>query len=618
MYSMKSGFLLVFLVLVTASGMAFAPLTQIVESDPAGVEGDTLGNYTTGDGLDYATRVLGDAWDMSEFYDISQGLNTLADPNQHLANIQVSDGIFSASSVGTYSEFFPLFPGYPPGTHSGKIGALYPINSSVFGCFYMAMKSTWPINNLNAFYVGWGANDDTNKPSGIAQSSNINPISNGQWMLHQINLNSAPLLPGYQTKWSTQPWQYLRITSSMYAGTQFSIDWIRLTNCQPVYVNLTGLSSGTYSLWLSTSSHDGQVLVVNSFSTTGSYNWDVQGLAAGSYTYYVKSVDGSSVKYQGQVSVVESPIVTFTSPSEYSGQDYANSMGNPWDMNDSSDAPYINCVKSADFSNGILTLITGSRQCQGPGANEADPKIFLNSADHGNLASYRYLSFRSSTTGYPWSVPQLGMIVRLFWSLDRPGLDCWYGSRAVALDVGWQTYMVDLYDAWNGLPEEKTPADCPNVSWRDQASVGPVVAFRIDPNENITGVDMLQEFDWIRLTKVEQVSQGASAKIRVLLNKPPSEVNLNFYYTTDLSQPTQHPASTYPQAIIAAPYHFYLPLVVNSDLNFDPFVSQLPADVTFSWDTSGVTPREYYICAQANDNYNQAIYCSHAPIQINP
>jgi hypothetical protein len=615
---MKSGFLMVFLVLVTVSGMAFAPLTQIAKSDPSGVEGDTLGNYTVGDGVDYATRVLGDAWDMFEFYDISQGLNTLNDPNQHLANIQVSDGIFSASTVGTYSEFFPLFPGYPPGTHSGKIGALYPINSSVFACFYMAMKPTWPSTNLNAFYVGWGANDDTNKPSGIAQSSNLNNSSNDRWTLHQINLNSAPLLPGYKTPWSNQNWQYLRITPSMYAGTQFWIDWIRLTDCHPVNVKLSGLSSGPYSLWIGTGAPERQILAVTSFSpTNGSYDWDVQGLAAGSYTYYVKNLNGSSTIQQGQINIVESPIVTFTSPSPYSGQDYANSQGNPWDM-DPSDAININCVQYAKFTDGILILDTASRACAGPGANEADPKIFLNSADHGNLSSYRYLSFSSSTTGYLWSVPQLGMIVRLFWSLDRPGVDCWYGSRAVALDVGWQTYMVDLYDIWNGMPEERTPGDCPNVSWRDQAAVGPVVAFRIDPNENITGGVMHQEFDWLRITKVEQVSQGKPAKIRVLLNKQPSEVTLTFYYTTDLSQPTQNIAGAYTKTISSGPNKYYLPYITNSDPNYDPFVIQIPADVTLLWDTSGVNPREYYICAQANDGYNQAIYCSHAPIQINP
>jgi hypothetical protein len=168
------------------------------------------------------------------------------------------------------------------------------------------------------------------------------------------------------------------------------------------------------------------------------------------------------------------------------------------------------------------------------------------------------------------------------------------------------------------MPEERTPGDCPNVSWRDQAAVGPVVAFRIDPNENITGGVMHQEFDWIRITKVEQVSQGRPAKIRVLLNKPASDVTLTFSYTTDLSQPTQHLANIDPNTIIAAKNFVYLPFISTIAPNYDPFVDHLPADLTYSWNTNGVAPGEYYICAQASDGLNQANYCSQAPIQITP
>ncbi len=252
--------------------------------------------------------------------------------------------------------------------------------------------------------------------------------------------------------WSSQQyWQAFRITPSLVPDTQFNVDWVRLTNCQPVNVNLTGLPQGAYSMWLGTGSPERQILVVNSFSpSNGSYTWDVQGIPAGNYNYYVKNSAGNMIQ-EGQLNIVGSPIVTFTSPSPYSGQDYANGQGNPWDM-EPSDITLINCA-TYGFSNGILSLDTQSRACAGPGANEADPKIYLNSIDHGNLSSYRYLSFSSRTDG-AWSVPDLGMIVRLIWRLDRPGEDCYYISRAVALDVGWHTYTVDLYDPLNGMPEE--------------------------------------------------------------------------------------------------------------------------------------------------------------------
>jgi hypothetical protein len=568
--------------------------------------------YILGEGFDFATRNLSDPWDMSNFSDISQWLNH-ASPN-NLTDIQVAGGLFSARTLGNYSDFYPLFPGYQPGVNSGKIGALFPINSSTYACFYMAMKSDPKTTDFMTVF--WAADKNFVSPGyqEWGQAAYGYPLPINQWQLYRINLNQPKGLAN--KPWSSQQyWQAFRVTPSLVANTQFFIDWVRLTNCQPVNVNLTGLPQGAYSMWLGTGSPERQILVVNSFSpSNGSYTWDVQGIPAGNYNYYVKNSAGNLIQ-QGQVNIVGSPIVTFTSPSPYSGQDYANGQGNPWDM-EPSDITLINCA-TYGFSNGILSLDTQSRACSGPGANEADPKIYLNSTDHGNLSSYRYLSFSSRTDG-AWSVPDLGMIVRLIWRLDRPGEDCYYISRAVALDVGWHTYTVDLYDPLNGMPEEITPGNCPAVSWRDQGAVGPVVGFRLDPNENITGSVMHQEFDWLRLTKVEQVTQGKPVTIRVLLNKPPSEVSLNFFYTTALSLPTQNLASTYSMTSLISPYPVYLPFVFKTDPNYDPFVEQIPADVTYLWNTAGVTPGEYYICAQAVDGYNQATYCSQAPVKINP
>jgi len=572
---------------------------------------------TLGEGIDFATRVLADPWDMSNFSDISQWINH--SPPNDLADIQVFDGVFSARTLSSYSEVYPLFPGYEPGLNAGKIGVRFPINSNTYSCFYMAMYSNWSSPDHNYYTVFWAPDRyistwTENNP--IWGTSYGNEIIRNQWALYRINLKTHPYIKN-QLWTSQQFWQAFRITPSLVANTQFFMDWVRLTNCQPVVANISGLPQDVYSMWLGTGSPERQILVVNSFSpSNGSYAWDVQGIPAGNYTYYVKNSAGNLFQ-QGQVNIVGSPIVTYTSPSPYSGQDYANGQGNPWDM-ELSDITLINCA-TYGFSNGILSLDTQSRACAGPGANEADPKIYLNSTDHGDLSSFRYLSFSSSTTGYPWSVPDLGMIVRLIWRLDRPvGEDCYYISRAVALDVSWQTYTVDLYDPLNGIPEEFTPGNCPLISWRDQTLVGLVVGFRLDPNENITGSVMHQEFDWIRLTKVEQVTQGKPVKIRVLLNKPSSEVTIGFYYTTDLSQPKQHPANAIARTTISAPYLLYLPIVSKSDPNYDPFVEQIPADVTYIWNTSGVTPGEYYICAEADDGYNQATYCSQAPVKINP
>ena len=570
---------------------------------------------------DFATRSLGDPWDMSEFTDVSAWLNH-AGADNYTVNMQVNDGVFSATAQGDYSEFFALFPGYQPGTLNGKIGALHPIDSSVYSCIYLNMYADWGSEPYNYFIVFWGPDRDIGKwmnPSNVwGQAGGV--YTKGQWQLYRIDLNN-PAVP-YNKPWSYQQyWQALRITPSLVAGTQFAVDWVRLTDCQPVYTTLSGLPQGTFSLWLGTGSPLRQVLVLDSFSPdmAGSYDWDVQGLAAGTYNYYVEPLGGGTPVQQGQLTIVGTPIARFTRPSPLSGPDYATSNSNAWDF-DSSDVTDMSCT-SPSWDDGILALATLppgelNPPCVGSGENEADPRILLNTPDHGNLSAYRYLSFSSSLDA-AWSIPDHGMIVRLFWQLGRPGEDCYYTSRAIAQDTGWHTYSVDLYNLWNGTPEEFTPSNCGFVSWSSQASIGPLVQFRLDPNENITGDTLHQQFDWLRLTQVDRVAQGAAFPVKVLLNKPLAELqDLSFFYTTDLLNPFQNAAILYTPPPLNGPFRQFLPVVRTPGIGPDPFVTSLPADFTFNWDTRSVAPGEYYLCVQLNDGYNQAVYCSEAPVQV--
>lgn len=566
-------------------------------------------NYTSREGVDFATRNLGDPWDMSEFTDINQWLNHTGAQNA-LLDIQVQNGVFSARTASGSTYFFTLFGGYTPAMYAGKIGTLHPISSSAYACFYMAMNVQTQ-SSPDYYLLSWGDQYLPPTISGMAYGLHLTPSI---WKLYQIDLTSWPYITGMP--WTGRAlWQSLRITPSLSANAIFAVDWIRLTDCQPVYVTLSSLSAGTYSLWVGTGSPERQILAVDTFSpqANGSYPWDVQGIAAGTYHYYVKAVSGGQVVQQGQVTIVATPIINFSHPSPINGIDYATAAGNAWDM-DPSDLVSIACANPA-YANSLLLLDTLPPSqlppgCVGPGAGEADPRLYLNTPDHGNLSVYRYFSFSAYMSG-AWSVPEQGMVVRLIWRLDRPGEDCYYVSREIALDVGWHTYVIDLYDAWNGSPNEVTPANCPMVNWKDQAQVGPLVAFRLDPNENITGNVFHQEIDWIRLTRVDSVQRGTVYLIRISPNKPRSELNsLTFFYTDDLANPTQHLARLLvlnPPPTL--PFKAYLPLIGSNASVFqtgDPFL----------WDTSTVTPGVYYICTVANDGYNQAYYCSDSPVEV--
>jgi hypothetical protein len=224
------------------------------------------------------------------------------------------------------------------------------------------------------------------------------------------------------------------------------------------------------------------------------------------------------------------------------------------------------------------------------------------------------------------------MVIRWIWEMAglAPAV-CKYVSREIALDVDWVTYWVDLHDPWNGTPVEvggTGSGACPtNVQWKTQQ--GTLTQFRMDPNENVLNYTFHQEFDWIRLTKVPTVIQGLVFPIQVSMNKAPETIEtITFYYTDDLSDPTQHLAQGGAPSQVQqtggaqklgpqAANQVFLPFVGK---RYSPPIT-LPSvenEIRFDWKTNAVVPGEYYICAVTADGYNQTTFCSQAPVQVLP
>jgi hypothetical protein len=566
--------------------------------------------YVVGEGNDFATRILRDPWDMSDYLDVSQWINQIG-PNNALIDIQVQNGLFSARTTGPFAYFYTLFSGYPPGMKIGKIGNIYPIPSNQYSCFYMAMYTEAPFPSYYQFTWGDGIVPTVSgMPYGLL-------LSGGSWKLYQLNLKTWPYISG--SAWTSRPqWQSFRIVPNMTANAPLIIDWVRLTDCNPVNVNLSNIPPGNYSISVGAGSPERRILAVDQFSpqANGSYAWDVQGLAPGSYTYYIRpsSPPSAPAIQQGQLTVKPAPIVHFTNPSPTSGEDYATQAGIPWDMNPAS-VTSITCA-SYSFNNGILSIDTLPPsmlppQCIGAAASEADPRMTLSTPVHGDLSAYRYLSMSTLISGVTSLLD--GMIIRFTWILHRPsGENCYYVSREIPVDVGWHTYYADLYDLWNGSPASVVPAGCPNGSWLEQASIGSVIGFSLDPNENISQNIIHQEFDWICLTQVERAVKGNPFTVKIQLNEPSTVLQtLTFYYTSDRQNPTQHLAKPYlPLPDPSGPFKIYLPGVLNLPN------SSISAERTFNWDTSDVSPGEYTICSVANDGYNQVANCSDAPVNV--
>ena len=535
---------------------------------------------------------------MSEFSDISQYLN-ISGQAIVLQNIRVENGVFSAQSTSLKdAQFFPLFPGYLGGLLIGKVGHNYPIKSSSYKYIYIAMKvdsgppdPTWP----DVFTIFWFGDERMNSSGGIwGYSKGIHlypeagfgtPIP--KWKLFKVDL-SDPSILGVGTPWTGNPtWKGLRIDPTIQANVTFQIDWTRLTDGVPISYPITWNGVQKVSVLVRPEKTDREILIEDNVEAD-SYSLDLQGLAPGKYTYLVKA--GGTLLVSGDFEVNQAPIIEFTRPSFTSGEDYATAGGHPWDMGDPSDVLAVDCSQ-ANFSGGILSLDTPSVAQQPVGCNGggvSDPRIPLRSFSPLTTREYRFLSFRLSTQGPYQNIPE-AMIARWIWSYQTSGGACYLVSYGVPLDVGWQTYHIDLFDSRNGSPEA-TAGSCPS-SATHWLNTYPVSSLRFDPNENILGSNLHQELDWIRLTKVDGVISGNPFSIQVSLNKPASQVDLSFFYTTDrYGAPLQRPAaemSRIPTSFPISGFKLFLPLLAS---RYEPTTTPWPNNVTYYWDTAGVPP----------------------------
>ncbi len=329
-------------------------------------------------------------------------------------------------------------------------------------------------------------------------------------------------------------------------------------------------------------------------------------------------VDNSEI-----LEINQTPIAKFADPNFYSGPDYATTAGNPWDFRDTADVVKVGGAQSS-LGGGVLDLITQS-------SRGADPKIYLNSPQViPNSGDYRYFNFRLYTEG-PWQNITDGMVLRWIWvQLNNRGEECYRVSHDIPFDVGWQIYSIDLHDVFNGIAEE-VAGSCSGLSWHWLDS-SPLSKFRLDPNENILGIPLHQQLDWVRLTQVESIPQGSPFTIRIGLNKFPSDIrSTDFYYTDNLNFPTQHPAHEFTslskvqnlvgtQVFQNKPQNAQLLQTLLLPITTNDYVpSDLPGvenKIKYIWDTGSVAPGDYYICVKVNDGTNEATYCSEATVEV--
>jgi len=576
------------------------------------------------EGKDFATQVLRDPWDMDSLGDVSIYLNR-SGQSYDTRNISVSGGVFSAVSNSGDTHFSPLFPGYDDMVKSANMGALYPINSATYRCLYAAMRIDEQQSDSQAQLLWF---KDTALNNGVwAQSGGYWTVDN-QWLLYFWQLDAIGGSPDTWT--SSNTWQGLRIDPAQYSNTPYDVDWVRLTDCAAVNtpVNWTpGYDVDSIRLRPQGTTRD--ILVKSGFNDDGSETLDVQGIQPGTYTVRLFNTAGSFVTNANVDTLIvnQAPIAHFVTPSFISGADYATAAGgNAWDFAAGNDveAHYFNTTSVAG---GLLEILTDP----GPPPAGSDSQVFLNTPVDFVSGQYRYLSIRMNTQwdwpspNYPWPNMPDGMVMRWIWAIpgwSGPTYRCYLVSQDIPFDIGWRTYTIDLFDGYNGAPEEKA-GECPGAtpSW---AASGTIKELRLDPNENVTGRDPIsnggtfrQQIDWVKLTAMDRVDGGVPYLVQVDLNRPANDVDdVDYFYTTSPSNPTQHPAQRWSPPSPTGQYRVRLPIAAFK-VGAAGGADTLPqADMSFWWNTGSVPNGTYYLCARIAIDPNTATYCSAAPIQV--
>ncbi len=605
-----------------ASPVLAAPLAQ--EPIPSSIDNAlavSISPSTVKEGIEFATRELTDPWNMLEFSDISRYLNE-SNVVQHLTNISVQNGIFSAQSASTDAQFYTIFPGYQSSIDSLNIpvrsGSVFPIDAAKYHCLYTRMKvETNTSDNMRIFwfadkYLG-------NGQFGVTKSITI--PSTG-WQFYSIDLKTNFDAANSNTAWNSVPyWRGLRFDPTTRSGINFAVDWVRLTDCTPVNTNLTWTStSGTMEIWVGINAKSMDFKVGSVDGSSGAYTLDVQGWEAGQYYIGMKDAAGN-VSWSSQPLVVNgAPLVSIQRPSYNSGASLT------WSMNDAqdlvTDPSYGTRCVNYYFQNGSIYLSTLppsqlSSDCLtqiGTGAYASDPQLVLTMPSATiDTSAYRYLTLHTQSDGMIQDINN-GWALRWLWKTydnNDPNQWCINVSNDIVFDPGWQTIVVDLHDGPSGTTEDWVGnGNCHSRHWTDD----PAVWLRLDPNENTTNAVMNQIIDSITLSQVDSVARGQNFPIQIQSNESFANLTVTLYYTTNRQVYNQNRVTVYtPSMPPANQSKVYLPLTFR-----DPTTTggSDTGAKTIYWNTTGVTPGLYYICAEVSDGLNVAIECSFAPLSV--
>lgn len=544
-------------------------------------------NETLASAADYASAAFQDPWDMNEQTDLGWfTFDTTSGSKSNLTNIVFANGRFSASAVTADPYISVVDTALYQGdiANLGKVGSNYKIDASKHRVFAIRMKMS----------EGHGAQLFWSKNTIYQDQSMSNPDNFPTYAGWGIYIVDIPSLGWYKVRGNAVGWTgYLDSLRFDPANKKVNIeiDWIRLVESDDSLRRTVQWSgqSGLVDIVLDNDRDESNgTLGVAARNVSGSSYSLYVGALQPNETYYVgvRNAGGGQLSYSpGSYTVNDIPCLTFTSPSEEGGEDFAASvLGNAWDMNALSDidkysylaAPpgltTIAAQNKAGKSLGNISVLTGTNInfFGAPG----DPIIYPLWFDGGrgaansiDSAKYRILVLKMAIPG-PWDL-NLGSVARVMWHVQgefNGNVEKMNQSAAMVVQHKGGTVVLDTI-----ITDLKTLnlwASQSNTGWN-----GSIDGFRVDPHE----------FSAPKTFYIKSVKIAA-------FEKADSSYVIEWDHRDQLaSSPT---------------------LALYRDSNKTGFDGQLiasglnPATGKYTWNTSGLAAGTYYIYGVFSDGRN--------------
>ena len=524
-------------------------------------------------GPDFASDIIGDAWDMSNGEDIS------LDPMQRrgwtsfgFIDGRVGGTLATVDGATNGSHITFLERAYWGGLKTGRTGAKFPIDA---GVVYEAL-------------VQDGNGGRRPVPARVLVPAR--PRSSGRnWRRMAIcrysdrlagRCDSMAVVNLTQSLGGGDPWSGLIRGFALYpnsgtVGYRVTFDWVRLTtgDGHPSSAMLPiAWSGGSGATTIQVIDAANTVMTIASGNVTSPFNWNYGVLPPGPYTLRVTS--GASVG-NTTFRVNAPPTLQITDPDETGGQDFASAvLGNPWDMSDGADVRAVaqDHLISRSFSGGQFhgksdgVPVATSQD----GIPVGDPIVYP-LANNGvvNTSRYRYLTVRMAVDGN-YDLLR-GSVGRVFWGSQAGAA---YNLTVSGFFLAWpgmQTYTFDLASLTTGADGGIEPAEGAGVAW----TAAGVRYLRIDPHEFAEQRDF--HIDDVKLAAMDEPANGAFTIRFAGADADGHPATVALYYDTDRN-----------------PSNGLTAITANVPLSSGQYV----------WNTQGVATGVYYIYAVASDGLN--------------